>query len=211
MSEKSRGVAAPVRGHGADGPDHRHVGDDVHAVGRFEQRRPQRPGDPVLERRGRQVGPEPHRAPGKLRWADVAQHHVGVGDRGPVAARPVARRAGHRARAAGADPERAAAVDPDDAAAARAHLGQVYDGHLDGVAPALHQPAGQGYARADLVLRRPAQPAVLDERRLGRRAAHVEADHVVQPHALADALGRHDARGRARLDDADGRFRRPVQ
>ena len=47
-------------------------------------------------------------------------------------------------------------------------------------------------------------PAALDHRCLGRRAAHVEADRVGRPIRRASAAVGDDARRRPRLDDVDG-------
>ena len=46
--------------------------------------------------------------------------------------------------------------------------------------------------------------AVLDQRRFGGGAAHVEADEVLEAHRGGDGLGADDACGRAALDDVHG-------
>ena len=64
---------------------------------------------------------------------EIAQHDVGVGDRGILAALVVANGSGCCARAVGADPHRSAGIDPDDRAAAGADLGEIDRGHLERV------------------------------------------------------------------------------
>ena len=56
---------------------------------------------------------------------------------------------------------------------------------------------------ADLVLLAERDAAVLDQRRLRGRAAHVERDHVLVAELLARAQRRDDARGRAGLQRVD--------
>src|SRR5439155_15565795 len=93
-------------------------------------------------------------------------------------ARVVADRPGRGARAVRPDGHRAALVETDDAAAAGADLRDVDERELDRVAAALHELAAEVDPRADLVLARSHRLAVLDERGLRRRTAHVERDQV---------------------------------
>ena len=87
-------VAAALGRHLPQGPHGADVGDLVDAFGRPQQVQPQRLGDAVNDglRRGR--GIDPDLALAEVAGADVAQHHIGVGDGGFAAAEPIAGRTG---------------------------------------------------------------------------------------------------------------------
>jgi hypothetical protein len=78
---------------------------------------------------------ELHRAAEEVLGIDPAEHHIGVGDRGPGAALGRSRPGPDRRRRSRADPQHAALVDPGDRPAARADGADVDDRDLDGHAP----------------------------------------------------------------------------
>ena len=117
-----------------------------------------------------------------------------------LAAAAVAGGPGRGARAARPDLQAARRVEPGDRAAARADLGDVDRRDPQQLARAAHQPAAGRQRAADLVLAAARDGAVLDQRRLGGRAAHVERDRVREAEPLRDAERRDDAGGRARLE-----------
>ena len=104
---------------------------------------------------------------GEMVRLELAEHHVAVGH-GQRPAAPVAGRPGHRARRFGPD-QKAPAVEPADRAAARR---DGVDAHHRRADP----DAGDGRVVAALVA-----PGVV--RHVGRGAAHVEADDMVEPGA----------------------------
>ena len=111
------------------------------------------------------------------RGVEPAQHQVRVGDRRLAAAAPVGGGPGLRARRARPHAQRAAAVAPADRAAAGADRVDVD-----------HRQRQR--AAADLAPGGLAHDAVLDDRHVARRAAHVEAQEV----RLAGG-GRHERGG----------------
>ena len=120
----------------------------------------------------------------EMRGLDLADADIGVGD-GERAAAAVAGRAGIGAGAFGADAV-ARAVEVQDRAAAR---GDRVDRH--------HRRA-HPHAR-DFGLERALELARV-ERDVGRGAAHVEADHLIEPGHRRRARGADDAAGRAGQD-----------
>ncbi len=130
---------------------------------------PERLRGPLLERLARAVGLEGHAAAEEGVGHEPAEVHHRVGRRRLGAAAAVRRRAGHGARRARADAEDAAAVDVGDRAAAGADRVDV--DHRD------HR-----LVRPDLRVEQVLHPqlAVLREADVGRRAADVERDHVVE-------------------------------
>jgi hypothetical protein len=134
------------------------------------------------------------------RRVHVPEHHERVGQGRPRPASSVADRPGIRAGAHRPDADDAVVVDLDDAPSAGPDLRDVDERQLDRVAVALHQPAAQVDSRADLVLARPRREAVLEQRGLGGRAAHVERDEVGTIDEPPQTAARDDAGGRAGLD-----------
>ena len=155
-------------------------------------------GDALGEGAARGLGIELQGTAHEMAGIEVAQHKVGVGHRRDGAALAIGDGPGLGTGALGADLERAAAIDPDMRAAAGADLGEVDGRHLERVAGSGEKPRADHDARAHLILERAGEAAVLDERRLGGGAAHVEADEVLEPHRRGDGLGADDARCRAR-------------
>ena len=202
-SAYSRGIAPALARDGADGAHHVRGGDEVGAVGRLDQRHPERARHLLLEHLVRPRRVELHRAAREPRRIEIAQDHVGVGDRRLGAAEVVAERAGRRPRAPRPHLERAAGIDPDQRAAAGADLGEVDRRHAEQVAGAGQEPRPVHDAAAHLVLGSAGHLAVLDDRRLRRRPAHVERDELAEPDAAGERLRADDAGRGAGLDDVD--------
>src|SRR5690606_5164228 len=120
----------------------------------------------------------------EVRGLDPPQHQVRVGERERAAA-AVAGRAGYRAGRVRADPE-PAAVEPQARTAAGGHGVDVEHGRA--------QPdAGHLLVVDPLEL-----PGVVGD--VGRGAAHVEADHAVEPGELGQAYHADQPTGRAGED-----------
>ena len=129
-----------------------------------------------------------------------AEQDVRVGHGRLDAAAAVAGRPRVGAGTARSDLQPAGGVEPRDAAAARADLGDVDRRDPQELARAADQPAPRGHRAADLVLAAAGDRAVLDQRGLRGRAAHVEGDHVPHAELLRHPAGGDDARRRARLE-----------
>ena len=167
-----------------------HVGvdDRVDAPRRVLERQAERARDSRLNRARRGARMELERAAGEILGIDVAQHHVGVGDRRLHAAAPVADRPRRRRRALRPDRDHAE-LGLRDRAAARADLDQVdrLDVHRE-------PTAGRVVHAMELEGRRRRGPTLVDERKLGGRASHVEGDEIAVAGQLAVG-GRHQGAG----------------
>ena len=191
------GRVAPLLGRdGAQGTHHRRVRELVDPAGGLERREVERPAE-ARERLRREVFLDGEVARGERARRDVAEQHVRVGNGGLHAAAPVTGRAGDGARAPRPDVEAARLVDERDRAAARADLGDVDRRDADQLAAPAQQAAAGRECRSDLVLLAARERAVLDQRRLRRRAAHVEADHVLVSERARERGCGDDARGRS--------------
>jgi hypothetical protein len=214
--------AGRVNRPGAAVGDQREVARVAPLLGRDRPQRPRHPRvrDPVdptrrlEEGQTERLGDAAHRLLGQLRGdrdlpvgdragGHVAEDDVCVGDRWLDAAAPVAGRARVGARAARPDLEAASRIDPGDAAASRADLGDVDRRDSQQLTGAADQAASGGHRAADLVLAATRDRAVLDQRRLGRRAAHVEGEQIADSELLPHPAGCHDARRRPRLERED--------
>ena len=140
-----------------------------------------------------------HRAAGKRLRVEVAEHEVGIGHRGLLAAASVAGRAGQGARALRADLEQAQFVQPRNAAATCADLDQLDGGDRNGQAAAF----GQALFASRLEAVADQRPAVLDDGELCGRAAHVEREHVAHPGTFAEERACERAGGRAGFEQLD--------
>ena len=118
---------------------------------------------------------------------------MGVGRGGLGAALAVAGRAGIGAGALRADAQHAAVVDPGDRAAARADRDDVEHRRADRQA-------------VDLAFRGERGPSVLHQADVGRGAAHVEGDEVVEARARGLARRADHAGGRTGIERGDGAF-----
>ena len=126
------------------------------------------------------------------------EHDVGVGDGRALVAEAVAGGAGNGAGQLRPHAQQSALVDAGKRAAAGADLGDVDGGDLEHVAAGLDEAARGGDAVAELVFRRHAGPAVLDDDGLGRGAAHVEDDEIAFLAGSTQARCADHAAGRAR-------------
>jgi hypothetical protein len=155
---------------------------------------PERPRDGV-DRRVRRAGVERDAAAQEVRGIEESEHQVRVGDRGARAALAVAGWAGRRPRALRADVEDSARVDPRHRAAAGAQRVDVDRRQRD-------------FRDADGLFAGQLRLATLEERDVGRRAAHVERDEAgLVDESRAVASG-GDAAGRPRQHRAGGQARR---
>ena len=134
----------------------------------------------------------------------VAEHQIGVGHGGLLAAAAVAGRAGCGAGGVRADAQQPHGVDRGDRAAAGADLDHVDRGGLDRQARALLEAvlAPGLQHRGDL------RAAVLDQAGLGGGAAHVEGEQVGVAGPRAQQRGGQRAAGRAGLQQPDREFAR---
>src|SRR5438034_901153 len=81
-----------------------------------------------------------------------------------------------------------ARIDPHERAAAGPDLREIDRGHAQQIAGAGEQTRAVHDAAAHLVLGRAADLAVLDDRGLRRRAAHVERHELAEPDLLRERL-----------------------
>ena len=172
---------------------------DIHA---------ERPRDLLCDDRARLLGVELQGAADQLRRVDVAEHDIGVCDGRLAAALVVADRARRRAGAHRPDLQRAAAVDPQDRAAAGADLGKIDRRHFQRISGARQQPRAEHDTRADLVFGGARHLAILDQRGLGGRAAHIERNRLVDADPPGQRLHPDNPGGRPRLDNVHRRHRR---
>src|ERR1700722_3408646 len=98
----------------------------------------------------------------------IAEHGVGISDRGFSPAQPIAGRTRRRTATARTDTQRSARVQPRDAAAAGADFGDVNGGNPNWMTAA----AGMTHATTDGVFQRDEWLAILDQRALGGGATH---------------------------------------
>jgi hypothetical protein len=196
-----RGIAALLGRDGAERAHHRGVREVVDGASGD----PDRLERPLRERAGQLDAPVPDPAFGHQAERDVRVRH-----RGLAAAAAVARRPGVRARAPRPDGNRSGLVAPRDRAAAGADLGDVDRRDADQLARPAQEARADRERRPDLVLLRPRDAAVLDERGFGGRAAHVEGDRVGATELAGERERRDDAGSGAGLEDVDralGRLR----
>ena len=149
-------IDAPLDGDPPDGQLHVRVDHPDDALGGHARPR---------ERRAGRTGVEAAEVAEGGVDRDAAEHEVGVGDGGGLAAPPVAGGARLRAGRGGTDHQRAAGVDPGDRSTAGPDRVDVERRHPDRVA-ADHPP------------RRRLGTAAEHQAHVGRRAAHVEGDRV---------------------------------
>jgi len=180
------------------GGGHVLVDDAMDAPGGLRDVETEGPGDVLLDGAvgGRAI--EPHAPAQEELGVEVAEQQIGVGHRGLAAAQVVAGGAGVGARAVGADLEEPHAVDARDRAAAGADLDHLDHRHADRQPRALLEAVGARH----LELAPDKRHAVVDDARLGGRAAHVERQKL-RLAALARGLGRgQGAGGGPGLDEA---------
>ncbi len=171
-------IATALHGDGADGARHvdvRHGADAVRGVVDIE---PERVCEVPAIARSLSASSIAEATAGQARGLMKPSTTLASVTVGRVIAEAVAGRSRNRARRLRTDHQQAALVDARDRTAAGAHLGDVDRRHLEHVAAGLNEPARRRDAVAKFVFRRHGRPAVLDDHRLGRRAAHVEDDDV---------------------------------
>ncbi len=118
---------------------------------------------------------------------EAAEQQIGVGHGRLRAAAAIASRTRHRAGALRADAQRLAFGETRDAAAAGADLENIHHRNLDRQRPLV--AADQRRAGGQ-------RPALADDARLCRGAAHIESDRIRQAELMADRLRANDAGGR---------------
>ncbi len=154
----------------------------------LDRRHPRLGADRLAQRQRRRAVDRPVAAgsedPGKMLRPDLAEDDVAVGDRERAAA-AVAGRAGHRSGAVRADPEPSPVIMADRAAARS-------DG-VDLEHRRAHPDSGDDCLVGPLV-----NPGMM--RHVGRGAAHVEADHPVEPRLPSRPRHSDDSAGRAGED-----------
>ena len=143
----------------------------------------ERAGDLLADRCGRGGKVELHAAAEKIVGRENAEHQIGVGDGGELAAAAVADRTGHGAGAVRSDPQQAG-LDAGDRAAAGADGANV-------------DHRGVEVKAADLVGAGDERHAVDHQSDVETRAAHVGGDDVVVADLLRQLQRAHDAAGRA--------------
>ena len=149
---------------------------------------------------------ERHFAAEERRRVEKAEQQVGIGQSRMHATLAVADRARTRAGAARPDAQCATLVDIGQAAAARADLDHVDHRNLDRQAAAFLELVHSRHFQLVALLRR----AVMDEAALGRRAAHVERQHVELAERASMRGGHQRARRRAGLEQPDGEAPRDI-
>jgi hypothetical protein len=192
-------VTALLRRNGPQRAHHRRVRKAVDAARRVECRQLERLRD-AADRPLREIPGDVEVAAGEAARRDIAEIDVGVGDGGLVATASIAGRARIGSGAPRSDVERSSSVEPREAAAARADFGDVDGRDADQLSAATQQATAGGERCADLVLAAPRHAAVLDQRRLRRRTAHVERDRVGDAELLGEPECGHDSGGRTRLE-----------
>ena len=200
-------VAPALGGDRAQGPHHRRVREAVDAAGGRVDGQAELLGHASYGRGGA-VGRHRQVTRGERPGRDVAEDDVGVGHRRLLAAAPVAGGPRRGARAPRPDLQRPGGIEPGQAAAPRSDLCDVDRRDPDQLAAAAEEAAARGELGADLVLLAPRDAAVLDQRRLRRRTAHVERDRVVEPERLGEPERGDDAGRRAGLEGVDRADRR---
>ena len=144
-------IAAAIGRDRLDGPHHGDVGETVNPECCIPHAATERGGDPVREGLSGRLRLDRHRAAGQGIRVQIAESDIGIGHGRLGAAGVVADRAWRGTGTLRADLERTCRIDRDEAAAAGADFRDVDDRQLQGVATALHQPARQRNATADLV------------------------------------------------------------
>ncbi len=191
-------VEAALHGDRADGAHHVGVGHRAHARappprprGRAGGRAPAR-WRPAPPRRRAPAAP-PARRGGRNPRTALASVTVGALPPMPVADRPGVGAGGLRA-----DGQEARGVDGGDGARAVADLGHVHRRHAHHVAAGLDEARGHREPGAELVFVGAGERALVDQRRRGGGAAHVEGDEVRLADGAPEPLGADRARGAAR-------------
>ena len=177
-------VAAPLGRDSANGADHVRGGDTVGAERGVFRRQAHRLRHGALEGLARRLVVELQRAADEMARIEVSEQQVGVGEGWFRAARTVADGARIGACALRPHLQAARGVEAEQRAAAGADFREVDGRRLDHIARAGHQSGAGDHAGADTELERARNRAAFDDGRLGRRAAHVEGEDIVQAGGL---------------------------
>ena len=199
---KVTGISSFLGGDTSQGTHHSRVRESIDAARALDHREREWLGDPLNRRTGE------CRGTGDLAIRDradrhVAEHDVRIGHRRLDPAAVVAGGPGLGARAPRPDLEAASRVEPRDASAAGPDLGDVDRGDAEELTASSQETASGGERTAGFVLPAPGDGAVLDQRRLCGRPAHVERDHVLPSEPARDRQGGDDAGRRPRLEGED--------
>jgi hypothetical protein len=163
----------------------------VHAPGRLDGGKAEAGADRGERALGRPLV-EPHAAAEKEFRVVIAEQQIGVGHGRLAAAAAIAHGSRIGTRRARPDAQQAVLGDRRDRAAAGADLDHVDDRQLQGQPGAALEAVHAG----GLHHRRNLGAGRFDQRRLGRRAAHVERDHLGLAGGGAEEGGRERAAGR---------------
>ena len=204
--ERAR-VSPPLARHGPDRPDHVGRRDTEGAVGCLLDGQPKRIGDLGLESVARLLGLDGQRTADQVLLVEIAENDIGIGDGDRLAALGVADGARNRAGRLRADLKGTAFIETHQRAAARADLREIDRRNLERITRAGKQPRADHDPGADGIFLGAQHAAVLDHRRLCRRAAHVERDDPLERLGVGNGLRSDDTTGRPRLDDIDRAFR----
>ena len=154
-----------------------------HRGGRLDDVEPERPGHPALDGLAGEIGTQGHAAAEEVLGVDVSEHQVGVGAGRLRTAAAVGGRAGAGPGAARPHVQEPAVVEPADRAAAGPD--RVHVDHRQGDRMSI-----------DLALPRHLHLAVLDDRGVEARAAHVDDHEIVGAEATREGKARaRPARG----------------
>ena len=173
-------IPPPLGGHGPQGPHGAGIGNAVDAFGRLQQIQSEGRGNAVVYRPLCSLHVDRYLAVGQVSGADIAQHHIGVGERRFDSSPLIAGRPRHGSGAARPHPQTAGLVQKGDATTSCPHFGDVDAGCPDQLAPAADEPVARGQRGTHLVLGAVGDAALFDHGRLGRGAAHIEGDDLVQ-------------------------------
>ena len=196
-------VVAPLHRDPPERADHGAVGDLHDAERHLDRVQPERVRAFLLDGLPCRGLVQAHLAAEEMVGVEALQDEVRIGDGRLGSSLPVAGRSRVGARALRPHAEHAARIHPGDGAAARADLDQVDHGRADGIARPLGAVLGPR-RRAHFVFLGDARRAVLDQPGLGRGAAHVEGQDVVEAEHVAEIGGDDDPGGGARLDHEHG-------
>ena len=166
-------IPPPLGRYGPQGPHGAGIGNAVDALGRLQQIQSEGRGNAVVHRPLRRLHVDRYLAVGQVPGADIAQHHIGVGERRFESPPLVAGWPRHGPGAARPHPQTTGLVQKGDATTSCPHFGDVDAGCPDQLAPAADEPIARGQRGTHLVLGAVGDAALFDHGRLGRGAAHI--------------------------------------
>ena len=149
----------------------------------------ERLGDRLADRALRRLTIERELPAEKKTRVEIAEHEIGIGDRGRDPAAPVTGGTWIGSGAVRPDGESREPVDPRDASASGTDLDHLDDRHFYRQSAAFLEPI----AAIDLELESDERLAVIDDARFRRRAAHVEGQEARGVHLRTVTRGREGA------------------